>query len=398
MTPIPGDQFNLAVGQPGKDLIPTEKLNCALKFAVESCIDPLIYQYPSVGGPVSMRTDLVKLLVSTGRYPTSLSPEELRITYGNSHGLSIAIQALTKPGENVIVEDPTYFLSSKFFSECHVNVHPCPAHSGLDIDVFESMARELKPSLVYVNPIHHNPTGTCLSQSSREKLIQLSAELGFVILSDEPYVLLSFSDTIIETETSLATTAERIMPPSYDRLVCFGSFSKIIAPGLRCGWMSGKEPLLRTICASGALVSGGSPPPILVEAIRHLIVSGSLQQHIQFVRDTLKARKDQLVRSLQETFRDNVVFHPPTGGYFVYVHFAHVTNTSLLNDTHQHRLKFLPGEHCSTSPQSADAYMKSCARLAFSFYTPEELHEAIIILAQCHAAHLRSISRNTNLV
>lgn len=382
MTQIPVDKFNLAVGQPSQDLIPIQKLHEAIQSTLTSISDPLIYQYASVEGAMSMRRDLARFLIDSGRYPKSLHPCDLLMTYGNSYGLSVAIKALTRPGDNVLVEDPTYFLCAKLFSECHVKIHGCSVSSGLDMTEFESLARTLKPSLVYVNPVHHNPTGTCMQVSSRARLIQLSQELNFYILSDEPYVLLSFNETVEESETSLATTAERIMPPSYKQLVCLGSFSKIMAPGLRCGWMSGHEDVLKVIAESGALVSGGGPPPVLVEAIRNMITSGQLEQHIDFLCRQLELRKNSLVDSLKAQFNDDVLFHTPSGGYFVYVYFPSL-NTAQFQECISDRLSFLPGVLCSAVNTTSSDSLESSARLAFSFYSPSELQEAVAVMRTC---------------
>ena len=386
MTPIPGDVFNLAVGQPSRDLIPVHELHETMTESLQFVDDPLLFQYPSVEGALSMRRDLSHFLFTSGRYPSNLSPGNLRITYGNSHAIPLAIQALTQPGDNVIVENPTYFLSSKFFSECHVTVHGCTAHAGLDMDEFVSIARKVKPKLVYVNPIHHNPSGTCLSTLARERLLHLSVELGFYILSDEPYVLLSFNQTVNESETSLATTAQRVLPNSYDRLICFGSFSKIIAPGLRCGWINSSNQLLNLISQSGSLVSGGSPAPILVESIRRFITSGRLITHLDFLCEQLQARRDALILSLTTHLGDEVSFHHPTGGYFVYVTFERLGSTINLQEyiaKHSHNsLKFLPAQLCCASAKRDGPYISNAIRLSFSFYNPKELDEAIRELAK----------------
>jgi len=393
MTQVSDDSYNLAVGQPGLDLIPANALNAIIQSIVSTSINPLLYQYPSVEGPVSFRRDLASFLKGTCRYSSTLTPENIRITYGNSHAISLAVQALTTPGDNVIVEEPTYYLSGSILNQSHVKIHGCPATSGLDMVQFEFMARTLKPSLVYVNPIHHNPTGSCLSTSAREVLLRLSQEVPFYILSDEPYVLLSFRDEVDEPDTSLSTTASRIMPPSYDRLICLGSFSKIMAPGLRCGWMSSAQSTLDKIYRNGALVSGGSPSPILVESIRKYIVSGCLEKHIGLIRHELQARADKLVRTLREQFDGDIHFHIPTGGYFVYVTFNRIKDTVLFRDhidrAEKVKVRFLPASRCSAVPGPPNSSRADSVRLAFSFYTVDELSEAIILLKECYDSYLK---------
>jgi DNA-binding transcriptional MocR family regulator len=169
-----------------------------------------------------------------------------------------------------------------------------------------------------------------------------------------------------------------------------GSFSKIIAPGLRCGWISGNPNIVgERIGSDGALVSGGGPAPILTEAIRSLIRTGNLSQHIVEVVSILRSRMHALINAIDGFFSPAMVsFHKPCGGYFVYLKF----DNPVVEDTRHFqqfisssnvKLKFLPGNECSASNKSNSAPSRFI-RIAFSFYTELELKEAVQLLRECY--------------
>lgn len=388
MVNVPKGVCSFVVGQPSDALIPHRLLDTAFARTISNHGDPFIYQYPTFQGPLTFRQDLAEYLSRTGRYPL-LTLENLCITFGNSSALSFAISSLTRSGDTVIVEDPTYFLIGNIVRDAGLQVQRCRVdeNDGLDMDDFEALVKSTKPSLVYVNPVHHNPTGSCLSVAKRERLIRLSIEQGFLIFSDEPYVLLSFRPDVIEEETSLATTASRIGGPAYQRLVCFGSFSKILSPGLRCGWISGHPAIVSRIAAHGSLVSGGGPASLISETIRQIITTGELEEHISFLRVELRERASAMCESLRDHFGPAASFLIPSGGYFVFLKLVACNDSDSFQaflEATGVRVKILPSSVCSANPEGSTK--RTCVRLAFSFYTPDEIKQGIATLAAAYTS------------
>ena len=391
MTLVDVDVTNFVVGQPGAELIPQSLLDRAVTQTLSENIDPFIYQYGPARGPFPARAELVKFLISSNRYPQNITASSLIMTYGNSHAIGVAVQSLTEPGDTILVEEPTYFLAGKIFQDCRVQIHACGVDpsTGLDVSHLESMVKTLRPRLVYVNPIHHNPTGTSMPIHARDRLIQLSNEYGFIIVSDEPYVMLTFSDTVREEECSLGVTAERLFP-DFKNLICCGSFSKMLAPGLRCGWMSGNPCVIDEISRNGALNSGGGPSSIITESITNLIKSGEFQRHLAYVRQCLESRLAALCESLESEFEtDDIEYHKPSGGYFVFLRFrdSSIDSVDLSNFLSEkgYPVKCLPGPLCVALKR--DAHVTQGLRLAFSFYTPEEIRRGIRVLASGYRAY-----------
>lgn len=387
---VPVNIRNFIVGQPSDALIPHKMLNEAFIRAISANTDPYIYQYASSQGPVPIRSDLSKFLAGTKMYPPELAANNLCISFGNSHGIAAATGSLSKAGDIAVVEDPTYFLIGKILRDAGLVVKSCPVSpfSGLNLDTFESIVQETKPRIVYVNPIHQNPTGSRMSIANRERLISLSIKHNFIILSDEPYVLLAFDNPtspLDESFSSLAVTASRIASPEYRNLVCFGSFSKILTPGLRCGWISGHPETVETIAAHGALASGGGPAPLVSETIRQIIACNALSNHIEFLRSELEERALRMCNTLRENLPPELVeFEIPRGGYFVFlrVKSPNSFDAQKFQDwlkSENISIRFLPSGSCSVNHQ--DPGIRNGIRLAFSFYTPDEIQEAANLLA-----------------
>jgi DNA-binding transcriptional MocR family regulator len=395
LTRIPEDLFNFTVGQPSEALIPHELLKKAITRVVQSNSDPSMYQYAPQLGPFPTRTALALFLEKTFLYPR-LSADMVGMTFGNSLGIATALSALTEAGQSIICEDLTYFLIKAIFTDANLSIHESPVSliSGLDMDQLETAIIRLRPRVVYVNPVHQNPTGSVLPVESREKLLKLSKQHNFYILSDEPYILLSFPESDPSEElTSLSLTAARLFPAGdFKNLLCFGSFSKIVSPGLRCGWVTGHPDTLARISNTGSLASGGGPPSLITEALRSMIAEGEVQEHVSVLKGKLFERATIMRTSLHKYFGDEVSVLAPRGGYFMFVYFKSGIDTlrfSLFCRDEGYRIKFLPGAKCSIN-ESADAGHRSSLRLAFSFYTASEIERGMRLLREAYEAFVSS--------
>lgn len=389
--------FDLAVGQPSLALTPRSLLDEYIRRTISENTDPFIYQYTTAHGSLPFRKSLCRFLISSHLYGKHICPKNLLVTYGNSHGLALAISQLSRQGDSVIVEDPTYFLSGQLLRDNHLKVHACPIRDadGMDMDAFEKLVISHSPKLVYVNPVHQNPTGTCLSVARRERLLLLAKKYNFIILSDEPYIFLIFAgnDHCGEEHCSLWATAERMFGSAgSSQLVCLGSFSKILTPGLRCGWVHASDSIISRLSSNGALNSGGGPASILTETIR-AITEEALEEHILILRVELANRCNSACEAVNDHLGGIVSFNRPSGGYFLYLRFNDSVDTVKLWEMsrgHGIPINFLPGSKCTALQDLSTANNRSCIRIAFSFYTSSELKQAIAILRTAYDAYTRN--------
>jgi len=232
---------------------------------------------------------------------------------------------------------------------------------GLDVDALEKALEEGPvPTMMYVVTTAHNPTGRTLPEDRREKLAMLSAKYKFLLVADEVYQMLTFP---------------HIKPPppmfTYDKegtILALGSFSKILAPALRVGWIQGAPELLKKIADCGQLDSSGGLNPVAFGIVQKAIDMGLQDKHLDQVRETLWTRYSTLAKALDEHLPEGTTYEVPQGGYFVLVKLpeGQVAADLLAEATENHKVGFLPGT-------SFGEKMKNYLRLSFSFYDAEDL-------------------------
>jgi len=390
--------INFAIGTPGPDLIPKKAIDAAFTSAISENQDPLMYQYALSEGTSPFRKSLAKFLTEQNfSYEGGAVQEEnLSATFGNSLGLVTVSKLFAKPGDIVVVEDPTYFLAGKMFQDQGLRcVRVGVDEHGLKVDDLEGWlsSTTVRPSLLYSIPRHHNPTSRCLSQDRGDKLIALAEKYGFKIVFDDPYSLLTYSQNVAPPQTRIT-----------EHVISLGSFSKILTPGLRLGWMIGGPKTIEKIGTDGALNSGGGPAGVLTEAVRRLIDNGSLNLHLEMLRKELGERHKVLEQAFEEEFGPGVAScRPALGGYFTYASFkeASVTPGFTTAGLRQHCVDtnagvlFMPVANCAVADPIAegeggfglvpglDTHSSRLAlRLAVSQFTPGELREGVTRLAK----------------
>jgi DNA-binding transcriptional MocR family regulator len=191
------------------------------------------------------------------QYGWSVPAENLMITNGSSLGLELVCSVLASCGDEILVEDPTYFLATGILRDHGLVVRPVATGAeGLCLASLEAaIVQHPRAKLLYTIPAHHNPTGTMLPAAHRERLAKLCDAHGITIISDDVYQLLSYD----------GSRAAPVMPYYSRNAVSLGTFSKILAPGLRLGWIHAAPDMIIKLCRRAFIVSGGG----LYEAANH---------------------------------------------------------------------------------------------------------------------------------
>jgi 2-aminoadipate transaminase len=227
-------------------------------------------------------------------------------------GTDICTRIHTQHGDYGVTESPTYYLAHTMFKNSGLNLLDVPIEKdGIDVVALEKLLKEKEHRIkvVYTVPINHNPTGITMSQAKRKKLIALAREYDFKIVADEAYQLLNFDkcDTV---------------PLFYDddpndpRVMSINTFSKLIGPGVKVGWVHAHPKLLKPLTNIGFIDSGNCPAIMSSAILVEFMKSGNLKKHIEFVAKDLGKRRDVLVRELKKAGLEP---NNPTGGYFVWV-------------------------------------------------------------------------------
>lgn len=364
----PAEVINFGLGQPTPLLLPRDLIASAAERLAEA--DPLLLQYGTGRGYVGFREALAEFL--SERHGLPVGANDVAASGSISLTLSFAADVFARRHGVIACEDPTYFLARGVFESAGAEVVGIPMDAdGLDV---ERLAQRLDAGLeidaLYTIPAHQNPTGLTLSTPRRERLVELAVRHDFVIFADEPYNLLDFGED------------GRVPPPlvtldgGRDRVLSISSFTKILAPGLRFGWVHAPRALMRRLFAHGVFRSGGAINPVISYVVEGLLRDGRLATHLDETRDALARRATALCDALQAKIPE-AEFARPGGGYFVWLRLpAGVSATALAAAAAQHGVAFVPGPRCAVEAQLDDR-----VRLSFSFYDEMELAEGVDRLA-----------------
>lgn len=354
---IPGDFIDLGVGQPEPRLLPLELFQTASAHALHHSPREIL-QYGAEAGDDYFRSSLAGFL--SKHYEEPVSAHSLFTTNGISQALAMICTLFTKPGDTIIVEEPTYFYALDVFRDYHLNIVSLAVdQDGLNVEALEHLLETYKPAFIYTIPAFQNPTGTTLSLARRERLIELAEKVNSVIVADEVYQLLYYTSR----------------PPKplgcfeSDHVLSLGSFAKILAPGLRLGWIQAGPRLLKRCAEYGAIASGGGLNPFTSAIVRSAIELGLQDKHLEFLQKTYSQRSGALVQALRQNG-----FNVPDvqGGYFVWLNLRGQDTKTLQQRAKTLKVDFKPGSLFSSSGGLSD-----CLRLCFAYYPPEKLEEGV---------------------
>ena len=298
-------------------------------------------------------------------YAASVSPQALCLTGGNSQALDLVSTVFGRSGDTVFVEEPSYYLAFQIFRDHGLNVVGIPIdESGMRIDVLEAELKQHDPTFIYIIPSYHNPAGHCMNTGRRARLCELSRQHDFVIVADEVYHLLHYREQ---------------PPPPFGTMIdsgnvlSLGSFSKILVPAMRLGWIQAGSALLARVLENGFINSGGSINHYSSHIVRHAIDLGLQREQVSALRRAYRGRVETMQDALQSHFGDLATWHRPDGGYFFWVRFAEDIDTgSLLDRARDLETGFQPG-----SLFSSDGRLSNFLRLSFAHYDEDDIREGI---------------------
>ncbi|KAA3659309.1 MAG: PLP-dependent aminotransferase family protein [Chloroflexi bacterium] len=365
--------IDLGMGWPGFDLLPQAILKQAANHRLGED-DRSLLNYGDNPGDGRFRTALADFL--TRSYRESVTPEALFLTAGASQALGLICHLFTQPGDTLLVEDRTYFLAMGIFEGYGLKLVSVPTDGkGLIVEALVEKVVEHKPVGLYTIPTFQNPTGVTLSQSRRERLVELSQAHNFLIIADEVYHLLNYTTTPPPTLASYAESGT---------VLSVGSFAKILAPGLRLGWIQTSPRFVERLAADAVVASGGALNHFTAGLVTAVLEQRWQDQYLTSLKDTFRLRAAVLSNALRLHFPE-LTFHEPQGGYFVWLELPeHVDTEELLRVSRPFQVGFQPG--VKFSPDQA---ARSGLRLGFSFYEPPELELGVARLRQAFSAYLK---------
>ena len=363
---IPPGFIDLGLGDPQFSLLPLELMRRAAEEHLGQN-DPEFLQYGTEQGDGTFRQSLAKFL-SRG-YVWPIEPGSLFITNGASMGLHLICTFFTRPGDSVFVEEPTYFIALHIFADHGLRLVPIRTdENGLLLDSLEEELTKSHPKFLYIIPTYQNPTGHTLSTDRRKRLMSLSRQHDFLVVADEVYHFLSYSG---QPPKPFAADVET------GNVISLGSFSKILAPGLRLGWLQANAGIIHRFVNSGLLDSGGGMNPFTSAIVSRVIETGGLDDNIAKLIATYRLRIAAMDAALHRHL-PGVGYTIPQGGYFFWIHLPNGINArELQRQAEEFKVGFRPG-----ALFSCKGGMKDYIRLSYIFYEPDKLEQGVLRLKQ----------------
>jgi 2-aminoadipate transaminase len=307
-----------------------------------------------------------------------LAEDELMLTTGASAGLDTAVRVFTRPGDTVLVEAPTYHEALGIIRDYPVKLAAVPLDDdGLDVDALRERLDRLvgageRPVLLYTIPCFQNPSGVTMSENRRRALLEVAYRHRLHIVEDDAYRDLYFGDP---PPLSLQALDSRGV------VIRLGSFSKILAPGLRLGWAVGSAGNISRMAGCGLTTSAGGANPFVAYTVAAFCEQGWLEPHMDRLRQNYRERRDILLAALEAHMSSGIgwklAWTRPGGGFFVWLTLPpSLKARTVLREAEGRGVTFLIGE-----PFYAEGGGERYIRLPFSYVDRPDLERGVAIIA-----------------
>ncbi len=352
--------LNLSLGAPSVELLPAAKLNKAVTQALRSAPDSCL-NYEHIQGNVELRKQIARQSFNWGG---TLGEDDIVVTAGCMEALSLSLKAITKPGDAVAIDTPTYFGIFQVMESLGLNVVEIPTdpESGIDLDCLENSIKKFHVKACLFVPNFNNPMGSCMADEKKKKLVDLLAKNNVPLIEDDIYGELYFGKTRPRT------------CKSFDKkglVIQCGSFSKSLAPGYRIGWSvpgKFKDSVIRL-----KRMNNVSTNTLAQAAIANFLANGRYELHLRHLRKALHTQCLRYIQAVNEYFPEGTRITRPQGGFVLWLELDRKVDTYKL---HKRALKLgigiAPGQIFSSQGQFGN-----CFRISFGLPWSERVEQGI---------------------
>jgi GntR family transcriptional regulator/MocR family aminotransferase len=353
--------IDLAGGTGGSRLFPVDEFRKVIQTVMRrDGIAALEYGDHRGYGP--LRSTIAQVLASQG---LQSSPENILITAGSQQGLALVSQLLLKPGDVVLVENPTYGGALDLFRALGFKVVGIPTDEhGMQVEELEKLLQQHHPKLIYTIPNFQNPTGTCLSSQRRRLLIALADRYNVPILEDDFVGDLRYEGR--------AQPALKALDPG-GRVIYASTFSKMLMPGLRVGFLVAEGPVYASL-VSYKRVNDLATSNLIQRALEAYVTVGRYQAHLRRCCRVYRKRRDAMLAAIGHHLPAEAHVNPPQGGLFIWLRLPDgLSSTELLPLACEEGVAFAPGSRFFPDGSRGERAL----RLNFAAQPPEEIEEGI---------------------
>nr|MBN2278013.1 PLP-dependent aminotransferase family protein [candidate division Zixibacteria bacterium] len=363
--------ISLAGGYPSPDMFPIEDLK-------ESAV-AIIDEFKSVALQYSFSMGIPQFREVIAERETNLGAksrmENILITSGSQQGIELLARAFVNPGDYIVTENPTYVGALQAFNYYKPRYAPVEMdHDGMLVDQVEDAIRKYKPKFIYTVSTFQNPTGITMTTERKKALIDIAVRNNIPIVDDNPYGELRFYGENLPTMKSLGG----------DAVISLGTFSKIVAPGFRIGWMNAPVSILSMFekIKQGCDLHTSTFSQFV---LYHFIKSGKLSAHIPKIIKSYRAKRDLMIHALEKHFPPGITWTKPEGGLFLWCELPlSMSASELLQEAIKEKVTYVYGRPFFPDGKKGD----NTFRLNFSNASHEMLSSAIERLGRVFKANM----------
>ncbi len=358
--------ISLAGGLPDTSTFPAKSFATQMtKIAQESAAEAL--QYGPTEGFASTKECIRKVMAAEGMNP---DPDDIIVTTGGQQAIDLITKTLIDPGDVVIAEAPTYPGAVPVFCSYEAETIQVPMDDdGMRVDLLAELLDRLaedgrRPKFIYTVPTFQNPAGQTLSGERRERLVALARERELLLVEDNPYGLLRYEGEPLPSLYEL---------DGGDYVIYLGTFSKILSPGLRLGWLCAPPPVMAKVVI-GKQASDLCPSTLGQYFVAEFFAGDEWRQYVDSLCDHYRGRRDAMLDALERHFPAEASWSHPQGGLFCWATLPeYIDTTDLLARALRENVAFVPG-----SAAFADTTVgRNSMRLNFSASDEDEIREGI---------------------
>ena len=352
--------ISFAAGLPAPELVPMATLQRLLGEALAE-VGPDIMLHSPTEGLTALREAIAELVRSRG---IECAAGDVLVLSGSQQGIDLVARVLLEPGDVVVVEQPSFFGALQVFRAAQARLVGVPIdEDGMRPDALEAVLQRYRPKLIYTLPSFQNPSSALLSAARRQRVLELSYQYQVPILEDDPY-----SELAYEGSPPLPLRA-------LDRggqVLYLSTFSKLLLPGLRLGWIVAPPPMLRQLILAKQIVDLHSNTPGQWLLARFL-GEGHFPLHVARVRKAYGARRDVVDRALREAAVPGLEWRRPAGGFYFWCRLPEGASPGrLLARAAEAGVSFLPGRACFVDDPDA-----AHVRLNFTYPPADRIAEGV---------------------
>lgn len=370
--------ISFAAGNPAAESFPAEEMN-AIASELFTTKYASALQYGITEGYTPLREQLTKRLRT--KYATGTDNDGLLIVSGGQQGIEMSAKILCNAGDTVVCEGPSFVGALNAFRSFGLKLKGIPVQAdGIDTEALEDYLKtDKRVKMLYVIPTFQNPSGVTMSLAKRKRLIELAEQYDFVILEDSPYFELRYSGEDVPTIKSLDTTG---------RVIFVGSFSKIIAPGIRVGFVIADKQII------GKLTVAKQVSDVHTNLFFQMVISEyldryDLDEHICMIRALYTKKRDLMLDAAAKYFPKEISVGKPDGGLFIWCTMPDGANTmDFCSMASKQKVAAVPGASFAADEKE----ISPSFRLNFSLPTDEQIDRGMALLGSVAAEYLAALN------